>query len=407
MATNSGLSDNDMKLLERLHKNEIKSHELDELSDNPESIRRKFMEFVLNVSLENISKSVIEAKEARPNIENMIGSVQLPLGIAGPLKINGENAKGEFFIPLATTEGALVASVNRGCSVINKAGGAASYVMSNMQARSILFKAAHPKKFCDWVKNNFASLKKAGEQDERFLDIKEIETYAVGINVWLLIKADTKDAMGMNMVTIAGKNLAEYITANHKEAEFVSESGNMCTDKKPSAMSLLNSRGKKVIATVELSSDLIKSHLKTTPAELVEMNYRKNLLGSAAAGSLGYNAHFANIIAAMFIATGQDAAHVVDGSLGFTTAESTEKGVLFSVTIPSLHVGTIGGGTGLRTQKECLSVLGVAGAGNPPGSNSIKLAEIVACAVLAGEISLLGALCTQDLTKAHMRLNRL
>jgi hydroxymethylglutaryl-CoA reductase (NADPH) len=180
----------------------------------------------------------------------------------------------------------------------------------------------------------------------------------------------------------------------------------MCTDKKPSAMNLINTRGKKVLASVDIPEDVIRNVLKTTSDKLVDLNYRKNLLGSAASGSFGFNAHFANIIAAIFIATGQDAAHVVDGSLGFTTVEKTADGVNFTVTLPDLQVGTIGGGTGLATQKECLSILGVAGAGNPPGSNSKKLAEIIAVAVLAGEISLLGALCSKDLARAHKELNR-
>jgi hydroxymethylglutaryl-CoA reductase (NADPH) len=212
--------------------------------------------------------------------------------------------------------------------------------------------------------------------------------------------------MGMNMVTIAGKKMADYISMNFKKAEFVSETGNMCTDKKPSSMNLVNSRGKRVMASVNLSDKIISEILRTSSDDLVDMNYRKNLLGSAASGSLGFNAHFANVIAAIFIATGQDAAHVVDGSLGFTTVERTKAGVNFSVTLADLQVGTVGGGTGLPGQAECLSILGCAGSGATPGENSRKLAEIVSVAVLAGEISLLAALCTKDLSKAHIAHNR-
>ncbi|MFH2020498.1 MAG: 3-hydroxy-3-methylglutaryl-CoA reductase, partial [archaeon] len=158
-----------------------------------------------------------------------------------------------------------------------------------------------------------------------------------------------------------------------------------------------------VIASVEIPEEAISSLLRTTSEKLIDMNYKKNLLGSAASGSLGFNAHFANIIAAIFIATGQDAAHVVDGSLGFTTVEKSRNGVSFCVTLPDLQVGTIGGGTGLPTQKECLSIMGVSGTGN---NNSKKFAEIVAAAVLAGEISLLGALCSKELSRSHERLNR-
>jgi hydroxymethylglutaryl-CoA reductase (NADPH) len=333
----------------------------------------------------------------------------VPLGVAGPLKINGEYAKGEFFIPLATTEGALVASVNRGCSVINKSGGASSVIISSGQTRSILFKTdcvSTAKKFSEYVDLNFKKLKASGEEGERFISVIGISVYVIGLYVWLRIKAETNDAMGMNMVTVAGKKIGDYISKNFKGAKFLSESGNMCTDKKPAAINMIESRGKRVIASINIPEEIIKESLKTTSENLIDMNYRKNLLGSAASGSLGFNAHFANIIAAMFIATGQDAAHVVDGSLGFTTVEKNNEGVDFSVTLPDLQVGTVGGGTGLKTQKECLSILGCAGAGNPPGSNSKKLAEIVASSVLAGEISLLGALCSKDLTRAHVRLNR-
>ncbi len=406
MATSS-----DSQMIDKIAKGEISFHELDSIlgENKAKEVRLKAIEKRLSINLTNINSGNLAPVDCKANIENMVGSVQLPLGIAGPVKISGENAKGNFFIPLATTEGALVASVNRGCLAINKSNGALAIILKNEQSRSILFKVesiAEAKKFSEYVKSNFNELKKAGEKDEKFLDIKKIEKYLVGLNIWLRIKADTKDAMGMNMVTIAGKKISEYISKNYKGIDFISESGNMCTDKKASTMNMINTRGKKVMASVDIPEDIIKNTLKTTSDKLVDMNYRKNLLGSAASGSLGFNAHFANIIAATFIATGQDAAHVVDGSLGFTTVERTKNGVNFTVTIPALQIGTVGGGTGLKTQKECLSILGVAGPGNPPGTNAKKLAEIIAVAVLAGEISLLAALCTKDLAKAHRELNR-
>jgi hydroxymethylglutaryl-CoA reductase (NADPH) len=406
MAINSSLSDEE--IIKKVMDGEIKFHELDKL-EKASAIRLKALQKKLDINLETIGKTHLEERYCDANIENMIGAVQIPLGIAGPLNVNGEHAKGEFFIPLATTEGALVASVNRGCSIINKSGGASAVIISKEQTRSILFKATsivHAKRFSEYVDANFDKLKSTGEKEERFLSVKSISTYIVGLNIWLRIKAETNDAMGMNMVTVAGKKIGDYLNNTFKDIEFISESGNMCTDKKPAAINLIESRGKRVIASIDIPEKVIKESLKTTSEKLIDMNYRKNLLGSAASGSLGFNAHFANIIAAMFIATGQDAAHVVDGSLGFTTVEKNNGGVNFSVTIPDLQVGTVGGGTGLKTQKECLSILGCAGAGNPPGNNSRKLAEIVASSVLAGEISLLGALCSKDLTRAHVRLNR-
>jgi len=397
MGTNSDL-------LDKLMKGNVKLHEV-----NDPNIRLKFLEKKLNLDLKNISQSILKEDETKPNIENLIGSTQIPLVIAGPVTVKGDFATDEFYLPLATSEGALVASVNRGCNVINKSNGADVVILKNEQTRSILFKVSsvkETKKFSNWVKNNFDDLKKIGEKDEKFLIIKDIEVYVVGLNIWLRVKADTKDAMGMNMITIASKKIADYVIENYGNITFVSETGNLCVDKKPSAMNLINSRGKKVIASVNISDKIIKEVLKTTSDKLIEMNYRKNLLGSAASASLGFNAHFANIIAAMFISTGQDVAHTVDGSLGFTTVEKNDNGVNFSITLTCLHVGTVGGGTGLKTQKECLDILNVAGPGNPPGNNSKKLAEIIATAVLAGEISLLGALCSKDLSISHSKLNR-
>jgi hydroxymethylglutaryl-CoA reductase (NADPH) len=211
--------------------------------------------------------------------------------------------------------------------------------------------------------------------------------------------------MGMNMVTIASAKAAEVIeTATG--ARLIALSGNMCADKKPAAINTILGRGRSVVAGVWLPGALVSGVLKTDTAAMLEVNLRKNLVGSARAGSTGYNAHAANILAATFIACGQDPAHVVEGSSCITTAEPLDDGIYVSVTIPDLPVGTVGGGTGIATQRECLGLLGVAGGGNPAGSNARKFAEIVGCAVLAGELSLLGALAAQHLARAHKSLGR-
>jgi hydroxymethylglutaryl-CoA reductase (NADPH) len=180
----------------------------------------------------------------------------------------------------------------------------------------------------------------------------------------------------------------------------------MCSDKKPAAINGIMGRGRSVVAGVALSHDLIKSVFKTDAKTLFEVNYRKNLVGSARAGAMGFNAHAANVVAAMFIACGQDAAHSIDGSTCITTVDLTETGAYVAITLPSLPVGTVGGGTGVDTQQECLKLLGVAGSGTPPGANAKKLAEIIGAAVLAGELSLLGALAAQHLARAHQQLGR-
>jgi len=229
--------------------------------------------------------------------------------------------------------------------------------------------------------------------------------FVTGTTVHVRLEFDTKDAMGMNMVTIASERVADLIEEK-TGARLLALSGNLCTDKKPAAINGILGRGKSVAAGVGIPDDLIVGIFKTDAATLAEVNYRKNLLGSARAGSLGFNAQAANVIAAVFIACGQDPAHVVEGSGTFTTVEQREGGVYVAVTIPALQLGTVGGGTGLDTQRECLSILGVAGGGTPPGAQAGKFAEIVAAAVLAGELSLLGALGAGHLARAHRALGR-
>jgi hydroxymethylglutaryl-CoA reductase (NADPH) len=338
----------------------------------------------------------------------MIGTVQVPVGVAGPIRINGGNAAGDYWLPLATTEGALVASVNRGCSAITKAGGADVRIIHDGMTRAPVFATdgvSHAVQVCDWVKVHYEDLRAAAESTTSHGKLTGIVTFVTGTSVHVRLEFDTKDAMGMNMVTIASAKVADLI-AQGTGARLIALSGNMCTDKKPAAINAILGRGRSVVAGVSLSHDLIRTVLKTDAASLHEVNYRKNLIGSARAGAMGFNAHAANVVAAMFIACGQDAAHSIDGSTCITTVDLTETGAYVAVTLPSLPVGTVGGGTGVETQAECLRILGVAGSGSPPGTNAKKLAEIIGSAVLAGELSLLGALAAQHLARAHQQLGR-
>ncbi len=398
-------------ILKQLKSEKLKMHELDQNLPPSESVelRRKFIEEKTKAGLKSMSSFSfdINAVSSR-NTENIIGAVHIPVGIAGPLKINGEFAKGEFYVPLATTEGALVASVNRGCSAISESGGATALILSNKMARAPVFKSIgikHSMEISDWVKSHFNELKKVAASTTNFGELTGAKTWIVGKNVYVRFEFDTKDAMGMNMVTIASEEMAKLIEKETK-AKYISVSGNMCIDKKPSALNLIEGRGKTVLAEAVIKRDVVQKVLKTTPEDIVELNYRKNLVGSALAGSLGHNAHFANIIAAAFIATGQDPAHIADGSVGITTAEVDRRNLYISVYIPSLNVGTVGGGTGLATQKDALSIMGCAGATSKPGENSKKLAEIIASAVLAGELSVLAAQASGQMTRAHIKLGR-
>ncbi len=401
----------DRELLGKIKAGEMRLHEIDKMLDTSEAVklRRAAISELTGVEFKHIDQFSFDAEDiTKRNIENMIGAVQVPLGVAGPLLVNGEYASGRYYIPLATTEGALVASTHRGCSVITACGGANVRIFRDEMTRAPVFRVKDvmgARRLVEWVKENLQRLKEKAGETTRFGRLLAVDPFVAGRNVFLRFSYDTGDAMGMNMVTIATDAAVDLIIEEN-DVELVALSGNMCTDKKPAAINAIMGKGKTVSADVVLSREIVLGKLKTTPERMVEVNYRKNLIGSARAGSLGFNAHAANIAAAMFIACGQDAAHVVEASNAMTTMELKDDALYCSVTLPSLAVGTVGGGTRIGAQQECLNMLGAAGAGDPPGVNSKKLAEIIAAAVLAGEISLIGALAARHLAKAHATLGR-
>jgi hydroxymethylglutaryl-CoA reductase (NADPH) len=403
------------ELVEKVRSGLVKLYEIEKFTDNDvnkaSEIRRKFLERELNIKLEYLGKYSIDLNQTlNRNIENAIGCVQIPVGIAGPLKINGEYANGLFYVPLATTEGALVASINRGCSVITASGGANTKILYDKMTRAPLFKVkniSEAVRFVQWIKERFEEIKTKFEEGSRHLKLVNIHPWMIGKNVWLRFEAQTGDAMGMNMVTIATERACKYIMENFKEAKLIALSGNLCTDKKPGAINWLLGRGKTVLAEVTIPRDIVKEKLKTTPEEAQEVAFKKNILASAFAHAYGLNAHIANIIAAIFLATGQDAAQITESAMGISYAEVDEEENLYvSVYLPSLEIGTVGGGTGLPTQRENLRILGCEGGGKEPGLNAKKFAEIIAATVLAGEISLLAALAAGHLAQAHIRLGK-
>jgi hydroxymethylglutaryl-CoA reductase (NADPH) len=397
--------------LAKIRLGDLKLYALEKLMPASEAVtlRRKYIEEETSSDLTPIGDYTIPIDSVvERNIENMIGCVQIPVGVAGPVSVNGEYAKGEFWLPLATTEGALIASINRGCGAIRKAGGAEVRILRDGMTRAPVFAATsvtHATEVARWIENNLPLLKTAAEETTHYGELLGLMTYVVGTSVFVRFEFDTKDAMGMNMVTIASEAAAKLIEME-TGARMVSTSGNMCCDKKPSAINTIEGRGKSIVAGVFLPDELITTQLKTDARTLVEVNTRKNLIGSARAASLGFNAHVANVIAATFLACGQDPAHVVEGSNAITTVDAVLGGVYVSVSLPALQVGTVGGGTGIATQQACLSILGVAGGGEKPGDHGKAFGEIVATAVLAGELSLLGALGAQHLAKAHQELGR-
>jgi hydroxymethylglutaryl-CoA reductase (NADPH) len=402
------------EVLDKLLKREIKLYEVESLVgdvDKAAEIRRLFLEKTLGVQLKNIGYYSMDLDvTAKRNIESPIGIGQIPMGIAGPLRVKGDYADGEYYIPLCTTEGALVASVNRGCSAITESGGARAKIIRDCMARAPLFitpSIEHAYKLVQWVREHRKEIEEVFNSVDPYVKLIDVQPWIVGRNVWLRFTANTFDAMGMNGVTLACDRTGRFIEESVKFARMISLSGNLCVDKKPSAINWLLGRGKTVVAEAIIKREVVMEKLKTTPEDAADVCTRKNLLGSGLAHAYGLNAHVANIVAAMFIATGQDCAQVVESSMAITTAEVTSEGDLYvSVTMPSLEVGTVGGGTGLPTQREALAIMGCAGPGNPPGSNAKKFAEIVAAACLAGEVSLLSALAAGHLAQAHARLGR-
>lgn len=400
------------ELFSAIEEGRLKLHELEKAlgdANKAAEARRKYLERKLGVELRAIGSAVVDFNKAvGRNIENPIGAAQIPMGVAGPLKVEGQYAKGLYYVPLATTEGALVASVNRGMKLVTESGGARAKVFRDGMARAPLFKLpsiVDALEFVEWIESRFDEIKKAAESTTRHGKLEEIQPFVVGDNVWLRMVFSTGDAMGMNMATVASEAAARYIRENYPKAELVALSGNMCVDKKPNAVNFLLGRGKTVLAEALIRRDALE-RLGVTPEAVHEVNLRKNLLGSALAHSYGFNAHFANIIAAIFIATGQDAAQVVESSMGITWTEARAEGLYISVFLPSLEVGTVGGGTGLPTQREALAIMGVAGPGDPSGVNALKFAEIVAAAVLSGELNLIVALARDELARAHQMLGR-
>ena len=414
-------------LADRVQAGDLRLYELDGHADadTAAAARRQLLESETDASLDASGEFTFDAEQASETaIENLFGGTQIPIGVAGPLAIDGGAADDEFYLPLATTEGALVASVNRGCSAITAAGGANARVTKVGMTRAPVFRVADVTEgaaVSEWVGDNYATLKAAAEETTSHGELTDVTPYVVGDNVFLRFVYDTKDAMGMNMATIATEAAADVVEAE-TPAELVALSGNLCTDKKPAAINAVEGRGRTVTADVTIPRDVVEDRFDTTPEAIEEANTRKNLIGSAKAGSLGFNAHAANVVAAVFLATGQDAAQVVEGSNAITTVEAREGGraseasadspdesageLYASVNLASLEVGTVGGGTKLPTQREALDVLGVRGSGDPAGDNADAFAEVIAAGALAGELSLLSALASRHLSSAHAELGR-
>ncbi len=339
------------------------------------------------------------------NVENFIGTVKVPVGLAGPLRVNGLFARGDYYVPLATTEAALVASYSRGCQLLSEAGGCTAVLLSEGISRAPGFAfrdLGECGRFALWCASQLDEFRRRAEATTRYGKLIDLRFTVEGNHVYLSFEFTTGDACGQNMVTLATEAICDYIRdCSPVTPEYHFVEANLSGDKKASAQSFLMVRGKKVCAETRISGALIAKRLHTTPAQMVNY-WRMSALGGVLSGTLGVQGHYANGLAALYLATGQDVACVAESAVGITRFEETAAGDLYaSVTLPNIMVGTVGGGTGLPSQQAALNVLGLAGTGH-----ARALAEVCAGLCLAGELSIIGALCAGDFSRAHRVLAR-
>jgi hydroxymethylglutaryl-CoA reductase (NADPH) len=412
------------QVVDYVAKDQIKDHQLEKYfgANRAVGIRRMVFEAKF-ASLDHANPKALDGLPSSPpgevnnwydrihgaNCEIVTGYIALPVGIVGPLTLNDETV----YIPMATTEGCLVASTNRGCKAISMGGGATSSLLRDGITRAPCLQFTSAKRAAQamqWVQKeeNFRQLKQAFESTTSFGKLISATPTVGGRNLYLRLKCFSGDAMGMNMVSKGSLAVVDILKSVFDDMSLVALSGNMCTDKKAAATNWIDGRGKSVVVEAIIPNDVVRTTLKTTVEAMVRVNINKNLIGSAMAGAMGgFNAHASNIVTAVFLATGQDPAQNVESSNCITLMEETAEGDLWiSCTMPSVEVGTVGGGTGLPAQAACLEVIGCKGGGKTPGANSQKLAHVVAAATMAGELSLLAALAANTLVQAHMQHNR-
>ena len=366
--------------------------------------RQRFVEQFTGVRPTHIAHFSFDPAVTRGNVESFTGVAQIPLGIAGPLRVNGEHASGDFLIPMATSEGTLVASYSRGMKVLNLSGGVTCTVSEDRMQRAPVFtfdSARAARDFRDWVRDHDEDLRRAAEATSRVARLIGVEVYLANKFAFLRFDFTTGDAAGQNMVGRATYAACQWILANATGVRRFYLESNLATDKKVSHVNMLLTRGKRVTAEATIPASVLHAELRVDAPTLAYHAGVANV-GAFLSGATNNGLHAPNAITAMFIATGQDVANVTEGSAAVLYTELTGTGDLYlSITLPSLIVATHGGGTGLATQRECLEILGCYGEGKVD-----KLAEIVAGVVLAGEISLAAAISSLEWVSAHERMGR-
>jgi hydroxymethylglutaryl-CoA reductase (NADPH) len=350
-------------------------------------------------------RTLSERESYARHVENFVGTVKVPVGLAGPLRVNGAHALGDYYVPLATSEAALVASYSRGAQLISEAGGCTAVVLNEGVARApgFAFKTlGDAAQFVAWASASFDVFKAVARETTRHGELADLQLTVEGNHVHLRFEFMTGDAAGQNMVTIATEAVCRYIVQHTPVPPrhwFVE--ANMSGDKKATTHSFMTVRGKKVSAEILVPGALLEARLHTTARAMADYALM-SVLGGVMSGSIGVQGHYANGLAALFIACGQDAACVAEAAVGVTRFEARDDGGLYAaVTLPNLIVGTVGGGTGLPSQNACLDILGLRGPGH-----ARAFAEVAAALALAGELSIIGALTAGHFTRAHQQLAR-
>ena len=366
--------------------------------------RLAFLTETTGVTPEHLGRYFFDPAMLDGNIENFIGVAQVPVGIAGPLLVDGEHARGTFYVPLATTEGALVASYSRGMKLLYAAGGVRTTVVAEAMQRAPAFgfdSAREARAFGDWLTANFADIKAAAEASTHVGRLHDIEQYPASRYLFLRFDYTTGDAAGQNLTGKATLRACDWIRAHYPGIREFYLEANLATDKKSSQVNMLRTRGKRVVAEATIPASLVRRVMHASPGQMFRARQISNL-GGLLAGAGGNANHPANAVAALFAATGQDIANVAESSAALVHTELlADESYYYSITIPALIVATYGGGTGLPTQRECLELLGCYGPGRVR-----KFAEIVAATVLCGEVSLGAAVVADEWVTAHERFGR-
>ena len=364
--------------------------------------RREWVEQRTGSVLTHTGSGSIDTRTLRGNIENPIGVAQVPVGVVGPIVVKGRHADGMFYVPMATTEGALLRSYERGMLALSKAGGVQVEIHDDENHISPAFffaDVAAARKFIEWAGNKFEEFATAAGSTTTHGQLTSVRCYPVGRRVLLNLAFDTGDAHGMNMIAKAAHAICEWIRSNYPVERYHIFSG-LSSEKRASGFLFARGKGKRVTAGAFLPENILRAYLHATVDEMLLM-WRSTVVGHLHAGSIGFNAHLANGLTAIFIAAGQDVANVTNSACGITELEPCEGGLYVSLTLPALMVATVGGGTGLATQREMLAVMDCVGDGKAK-----RLAEIIAATLLGGELSMGAAIATGEFVDAHEQYGR-